>query len=86
MNEEEKQIVEVAKGAWSDDVMVQELVTIIDRLDKQLAEVKKVGEPFIRFHSLILHVNDENIALTVPPQMNIPTKLLTRNGAVSQKR
>jgi len=71
MKEEDKQIVEVAKGAWPDDVMVQELVTIIDCLDQQLAEIREAGEPI---EKIVPHIDarksDHVILLTAKEKIS----------------
>lgn len=53
------------QGGFLDNI--DKVLGIIDRLNEHLTEIMEAGKPFIRFHSLILHVSDENIALTVPP-------------------
>lgn len=45
MTEQDRQILEAAKHFGGSD-LTQDLVRIIDRLDKQLAGIKETGKPF----------------------------------------
>ena len=47
MTEQDKQLVHAARALGRSSPLVRDLVLLIDRLDKQLAEIKKAGEPLI---------------------------------------